>query len=101
MDIVKKFSLPTSNFVVFAEIGQAELKGLGELTNKAAGPGGTSINYYKINNISPDEQVAFQIINFNVSTLGRSEWIVSGLVFTGLIVLVLFKMQQTKRISKI
>jgi hypothetical protein len=99
IDIVKKLSLPTSNFIVFAEIGQAQLKGLGAPTNKATGPSGAPMNYYKINNISPDGQIEFQITGFNVSQFDRSEWIVSGLVFAGVIILVLLKMQQTKKTS--
>ena len=100
MDITKKLSLPTSNFVVFAEIGQAQLKGLGEPDNKAAGAGGNSVDYYKIKNISPGDQIEFQITGFNVSKFDRSEWIVSGLAFAVVIILVLFRMLQTKRTSK-
>lgn len=100
IDIVKKLSLPTSNFIVFAEVGQAELKGLGQPTNKAAGAGGTSMKYYKINNIAPGNPIKFQITGFNVSRFDRPEWIVSGLMFAGVIILVIFKMTKARRTPK-
>lgn len=100
IDIVKKLSFSTSNFVIFAKIGQAKLIGLGDPTNKAAGAGGDPMNYYKLTNLSPEKTIEFQITGFNVSKFDQPEWIVSGLVFAGVFILVLFRLLQTKRTSK-
>lgn len=97
VDVVKKFSLPTSNFVVFAEIGQAELTGLGEPTNKGVGADGSPVRYYKVNNISPGDKLEFNITGFNVSSFDKSEWVVSAVVFAGVILLVMFRMMQSKK----
>jgi len=47
MNIVKKVSLPTSDFVVFAESGQAKLEGLGRPEQKLIGTDGAAMEYYQ------------------------------------------------------
>ncbi len=96
MDISKKFSLPTSSFMVFAELGQVQLQGLGSPSNRATGSNGVPINYYRMYEISPGQEIKFQLAGFNVDTTSRTEWIISAAVFGGVLVLVLFKLY-TKR----
>ena len=96
LDIVKRFSLPTSSLILFAELGQAKLQGLGELYNSATGPNGAAIEYYKRSDLAPEEKIAFQITGFNVSTSGPAMWVILAVVFGAILVLVVLRMRPTK-----
>jgi hypothetical protein len=75
MDIVRKMYLPTSSFVVFAELGQAVLQGLGQ-SEKITGANGTPMDYYKLSNIASGEEVAFKITGFNISKSNLTTWVI-------------------------
>jgi hypothetical protein len=92
MDIVKGISLPTSNLIVFAELGQAKLKGLGQADNKLITSSGTPMEYYKLSDLTATEEIAFQITGFNVNTSGFTTWVILSLTFGVLIVFVFLRL---------
>ena len=73
IDIAKKLSLPTSSFVIFAELGQARLEGLSG-ASQATGAGGSPIEYYKYSNLEPGREIAFKISGFNVTKSDSLTW---------------------------
>jgi hypothetical protein len=89
MDIVKKISLPTSNFVVFAELGRAKLEGLGEAENQLTRTDGASIKYYKCDQFAPAEEIVLQITELDVGISKLATWIISSIVLSVLVVLVI------------
>lgn len=91
MDIVKGISLPTSNLMVFAELGQAKLRGLGRPENQLITSNGTPMEYYKLRDPAPSEEIAFQIVGFNISRSGRTTWMILSLTFGALAVLVVLR----------
>lgn len=93
MDFVKGISLPTSNLIVFAELGQAKLRGLGEADNQVTNASGAPMKYYQLSNLAPAEEVAFQIVGFNVSTSGLTTWLILSLTFGALVVLVVLRLR--------
>jgi hypothetical protein len=93
MDIVKGISLPTSNLIVFAELGHAELRGLGEADNQVTNASGAPMNYYQLSDLAPAEEVAFQIVGFNVSTSGLTTWLILSLTFGAIVVLVVLRLR--------
>lgn len=91
MDIVKVITLPTYNFMVFADLGPAKVQGLGQ-PKKMVGKDSTSIEYYTRDKLAPGDKIAFKIIGFNVnSSSGRTTWVVLSLVFAAVFVLVVLR----------
>jgi hypothetical protein len=93
MDIVKGISLPTSNLIIFAELGQAELRGLGEADNQVTNASGAPMNYYQLSDLAPAEDVAFQIAGFNVGTSGLNTWMILSLTFGAIVALVVLRLR--------
>lgn len=93
MDIVKEISLPTSSFVVFAELGQAELQGLGEAENRLIRSNGVPMEYYKQSNLAPAEKITFQITGFKVNESALATWVILAAVFGAIVVLALSRLR--------
>jgi hypothetical protein len=96
MDIVKKIYLPTSSFVVFAELGQAVLQGLGT-SEKVNSANGTPMNYYKLINIAPGEEVAFKITGFNIGKSDLTTWIVLAMAIGVVMFFVIIRLRTEKK----
>jgi len=99
MDIVKKISLPTSDFMVFAELGRAELQGLGQ-ANQFAGTNGVPMQYYKRSSLAPTEEIAFQITGFNVNASNLDTWMILAVVFGAVVILVILRLTRKKLIPE-
>jgi hypothetical protein len=99
MDIVKGISLPTSDLIIFAELGQAELRGLGDTDNQLTNASGVPMRYYQLSDLSPPEEVAFQIVGFNVSTSASSTWLILSLTFGVIVVLVILRLRPKIAVS--
>ena len=92
LDIVKGITLPTTNFVVFTELGQAKLQGLGRPSNRMLGKDSMPIEYYTRDKLVQGDKIAFQITGFNVnSSSGKTTWVVLALVFGAVLVLVVLR----------
>jgi hypothetical protein len=96
MDIVKEVSLPTSSFVLFAELGQAEIKGLGQAASEVRAANGAPMRYYKLEGLAPQEKVAFQIAGFNVSKSNLSTWLILAVVTGVITLLAIFRLLSQK-----
>ena len=94
IDILKRITLPTSTIMVFAELGQAKLQGLGQPINRATSANGASVNYYKISDISANDQIKFQLIGFNVSKFSLNEWIIPVTVFGGVLIVAFMRLRR-------
>ncbi|NIP27704.1 MAG: hypothetical protein GWN67_24500 [Phycisphaerae bacterium] len=99
MDIVKGITLPTSNLIIFAELGQAELRGLGDTDNQVTNASGAPMKYYQLRELAPNEKVAFQIVGFNVGTSALSTWIILSLTFGVIAVLVVLRLRPKIAVS--
>lgn len=99
MDVVKGITLPTSNLIVFAELGQAELRGLGDTGKQVNNASGAPMMYYQLSDLAPADKVAFQVVGFNVSTSGLTTWLILSLTFGALVVLVVLRLRLEDRCS--
>jgi len=97
MDIVKKISLPTSSFMLFAELGQAELQGLDQAERQILRRNEAEMEYYKRSNLAPAEEIAFQITGFNVNKSGSATWVILGVVFSAVAVLAILRLRPEKK----
>ena len=97
MGIVKKISLPTSSFVLFAELGQAELRGPDDAEQQLLRTNGAQMKYYKFNNLAPTEEIAFQITGFNVDTSNLAAWVILAIVFSVVAILAVSRLRPEKK----
>lgn len=93
LDIIKKITVPTSSFVLFAELGQAKIEGLGH-AEKASAASGMPIEYYKFSDLSPQDDVALRITGFNVETSSFFSWMLLSVVFGAVFILILFRLRK-------
>lgn len=96
MDISRKITLPTSSFMVFTDLGQANLEGLDGAEKQTMSRNSGSMDYYKLSNLSQNDEVSFRITGFNPGTSGIRTWMILTVVFGILFVLVLLKLRSRK-----
>ena len=96
LDFAKTVSLPTSEFVLFAELGQAKIQGLDRSAEQATRPSGEAMQYYKRNNLAPGEEIAFQLTGLNVGSSALLIWIVLGTVLSVIIILAALRLRPEK-----
>ncbi|MBL7187932.1 MAG: hypothetical protein ISS70_16540 [Phycisphaerae bacterium] len=91
-DIVKTISLPTSEFVLFAELGAAKIRGLGQAAEQAMRSSGELMQYYSRNDLSPGDEIAFALTGLEAGSSGLAKWIIAGVVISALAVLVVLRL---------
>jgi hypothetical protein len=97
MDIVKTISLPTSAFVLFAELGAAKIQGLGQTAQQATRSSGELVQYYSRGNLALGEQVTFQLTNLEVGSSGLTKWIIAGAVISVIVVLIVLRLSTKEK----
>jgi hypothetical protein len=85
MDIVKKVSLPTANFMVLAQ-GGVHLHGRSDADMQTMSMNGVSTEYLKLTNLAPDEEISFQAAGLTVDKHSWITWIVLTTIFVAMII---------------
>jgi len=96
VDIVKGITLPTSKLVIFAQLGAAEIKGLGEARSHATSADGAEVKYFTINDVPAGKEIAFQIAGFSPTGSKTPTWIILAGVFGVVMVLVILRLRPGK-----
>jgi hypothetical protein len=96
MDIVKKLSLPTSEFVLFSQLGQEKIEGLGSPNGRMTLADGTSAEYFSLSNLDTGDKITFQVSGFSVANSERDSWIILGVVFGIIALVVIFRPRPLK-----
>ncbi|MHC4626639.1 MAG: hypothetical protein ACYTDV_06630 [Planctomycetota bacterium] len=92
MNFTKTIPLPTSEFVLFAELGAANIQGLGQITEQATRSSGELMQYYRRANLAAGEEVGFQLSNLDVGSSGLAKWAIAGAVISAIVVLVILRL---------
>ncbi|MHC4509075.1 MAG: hypothetical protein ACYTAO_08965, partial [Planctomycetota bacterium] len=92
IDIVKKISLPTSDIVVFAELGEVQLQGLGEAKESLIRPDGKSVQYYKIGRVAAGEEITFHVTGLGASG-SVAGWVILAAAFGAMTILALLRLR--------
>jgi hypothetical protein len=92
MDITKKITLPTSGLMLFTDLGTAKLQGLEQLEKHTMSRNETPMEYYKLINLTSNDELTFRFSGFNVNKSGSQTWIILALVFCLLFTVVLWKL---------
>jgi hypothetical protein len=81
MDIVKNISLPTSEFILFSQLGPQRIKGLGSPSSNMTLANGASAEYFDLSALNASDKINFKVTGFNVVKSQRQSWIIMGVVF--------------------
>jgi len=95
LNIVRRFTLPTSSVVVFGELGQARIEGLGA-PERATSPSGMEVEYYRRTGLAAGDELVFEITGFRVGSSGVTGWIVLAVVFGALLLVALARLLREK-----
>lgn len=68
MEIVKKFSMPTKDFVVYSQLGAGNLQGMGTPAGEMTLDDGTPALYYVISPCEKGQEIKLQLSGFDVKT---------------------------------
>lgn len=96
MDIARAVTLPTSKMVIFAELGAAEVKGLGELRSRATTTTGAEVKYHTISDIPSGKEIAFQITGLTPKAFRMPTWVILAGVFAAVMAIVVWRMLPAK-----
>jgi hypothetical protein len=97
MDIVKTISLPTSEFILFAELGAAKIQGMGQTAQKATRSSGELMQYYSRSTLSPGHEVAFQLTNLEVGSSDLTKWVIVAAVISVIVVLIVLRLSPKEK----
>lgn len=93
MDVTKKISLPTSHFVLYSQLGEKKIQGLGDAAGELALGDGTPSEYFVLGNIPVGKEVKFKIAGLSTSVGNKSSWIILAVVFGAIIVVAVLRLR--------
>jgi len=96
MDITRKVSLPTANFVLFWQVGHGRIEGLGDPDGRMVMTDGTLGDYYNLGSLPAGAEVRFQVSQLRTAAENKTSWIILALVFGAIAVVVIFRLRLTK-----
>jgi hypothetical protein len=99
MDVVKTISLPTSEFVLFAELGAAKIEGLSQTAEQATRSSGELMQYYRRSTLPPGDEIAFQLTGLDVGPSGLAKWAIAALVISVIVVLIVLRLSPRDKAS--
>jgi hypothetical protein len=88
LDITKTITLPTSEFVLFAELGQAKIRDLNENAQQASRSSGAAMEYYSRNELAPGDVVTFQLTNLDTGASALTKWIIALAAISAITILI-------------
>ena len=91
MDIIRGISVATSELTIFWKRGRGTLEGLGQPDDRLVNAEGTPVEYYRRNNLSPGDTVAFRLSGFNVQQSDKRTWIILAGVFAAALAVALLR----------
>ncbi|MCP4259433.1 MAG: hypothetical protein GY774_18285 [Planctomycetes bacterium] len=96
IDIVKKISLPTSEFMVFSLLDKGRLKGLGDSKGEVKLADGSSAEYFNFQELKAGDQIKFQMAGFHVKKSNSNVIIILSVVFACIALLVILRLRGQK-----
>ena len=96
IDIIKKISLPTSEFMVFSLLNKGQLQGLGDSRREVNLADGSSAEYFSFPELKAAEQIKFQVVGFNIKKSNSSILITLIVIFALIVMLVIWRLRSQK-----
>ena len=92
IDITKKISLPTSEFMVFSLLDKGAVKGLGDSKGQVYLADGRLAEYFSVPVLKAGDQIKFQLIGFNVDKSNSRILITLIVVFALMALIVIWRL---------
>ena len=92
IDITKKITLPTSEFIVFSQLSKEKINGLGDASGQITLADGGSGEYFSSQALKVGDRITFRIVGFNVNNSDISIWITLSVVFASIALLVILRL---------
>jgi len=92
VDITKKITLSTSEFMVFSQLSKERINGLGDASGRITLADGGSGEYFSSQALKVGDQITFRIVGFNVDNSAISVWITLSVVFASIALLVILRL---------
>ena len=96
IDIIKKISLSTSEFMVFSLLDKGQLQGLGDSGGEVNLADGSSAEYFSFPELMAGQQIKFQAVGFTVTKSNSSTFITLIVVFALIAMLVIWRLRGQK-----
>jgi hypothetical protein len=96
IDIIKKISLPTSEFMVFSLLDKGRLQGLGAPGGEVNLADGSSAEYFSFPELRAAEQIKFQATGFIAKKSNSNVMIILYVVFALIAILVIWRLRSQK-----
>ena len=81
VEITKKMSMPTAQFMVFSQLPPGNLKGLGDPAGNMTLGDGSSAEYFTVSSLERGQEVKFQLTGFSVERSQRQTVIILSVLF--------------------
>lgn len=81
IDISKRFSLPTTSFILFLQSTREGIRGLGEPDGQVVLSDGIVAEYYNRTGLIAGSEVAFRIAGLGTSAGNKTSWVVLAMIF--------------------
>ena len=96
MDVTKKISLPTSHFVLYSQLGEKKIKGLGDTAGELALSDGTPSEYFISGDLLAGKEIKFKIAGLSTSVGTKNSWIILAVVFGVIIVVAVLRLRRSE-----
>ena len=97
MDIVKKVSLPTNNFMILTQ-GDVQLLGSDDADVQTMNMNGVSTEYLKFTNLAPAQEISFRITGLTADKHNWITWIILTSVFVVMIIFAIVRSGTGKKL---
>jgi len=91
-DIVKKISLPTSDFMVFSLLNKGQIKGLGDSGGEVKLADGSLAEYFGFPALKVGDEIKFQVVGLHTKKSNINVIIILSVVFALMAVLVIWRL---------
>ena len=81
VDITKLISMPTSDFMIFSQLGSAALVGVGTSLGQVKMDDGNLSDYYQLGSYKNGDEITFQATGFNVGPSDRKAIAILSVIF--------------------
>jgi hypothetical protein len=81
VDITKRISMPTSEFMIFSQLSSAALVGVGTSLGQVKMDDGNLSDYFQLGSYKNGDEITFQVTGFNVSRSDRKAIAILSVIF--------------------
>lgn len=97
MSLTKKISIPMSDLIVFSQLEQGTIEGLGESSGQFVMDNGTMAEYYVQGDVAENTEISFKITGLSVGIADKSSWIIAVVAFGVVGLLAAYRVLPTKK----